>query len=106
MELKLAKLPDRTPVKIAVTVSPQLARKLNLYTELYNALYPGNDETIVDLIPYMLESFLEADRNFAKAFRESESSGEVCESPVVTRKRGQRRSTSEGEQRPQLTAEE
>ncbi|MBU6298748.1 MAG: DUF2274 domain-containing protein [Alphaproteobacteria bacterium] len=74
MDLKLAKLPDRVPVKIAVTVSPQLARKLGLYAELYNAAY-GSEEAVAELIPYMLESFLEADRNFAKAFKERELNG-------------------------------
>ncbi len=104
MELKLAKLPDRTPVKITVTVSPQLGSKLNLYTKLYNALYPGNDETVVDLIPYMLESFLEADRNFAKAFKKRELSGDVNESPLAIRRRG-RRSASKGGEHPQSAAE-
>jgi len=88
MDLKLAKLPDRTPVKIAVTVSPQLGAKLRLYAELYNALYPGDGESIADLIPYMLESFLDADRNFAKAFKEHESKGDAHASlPKITRRK-------------------
>ena len=74
MELKLAKLPDRKPVKIAITVSAELGRKLRVYAELYNELYKieNDGETVPDLIPYMLDNFLEADRNFAKAFRERE----------------------------------
>jgi len=95
MDLKLAKLPDRTPVKIAITISPQLTRKLNLYTELYNALYPGGDEGVVDLIPYMLESFLDADRNFAKAFKEHESKGEANASPPETNRRKRRAASSD-----------
>lgn len=75
MELKLAKLPDRTPVKIMITVAPELNRKLALYTELYNARYVGNEETAADLIPFMLTNFLEADRNFVKAFKERETNG-------------------------------
>ncbi|HEV2561723.1 MAG TPA: DUF2274 domain-containing protein [Rhizomicrobium sp.] len=90
MDLKLAKLPDRTPVKIAITVRPQLGAKLNLYAELYNALYPGDGETIANLIPYMLENFLEADRNFAKAFKERESNGEAHASPPETDRRKRR----------------
>ena len=75
MELKLAKLPDRTPVKITITASPDLNRKLALYTELYNAHYLGSEETVADLIPFMLADFLDADRNFAKAFKEREANG-------------------------------
>jgi hypothetical protein len=67
MELKLAKLPDRTPVRIAITVSAELGRRLRAYTELYNALYQSGSETIADLVPYMLEHFLDNDRGFQKA---------------------------------------
>jgi len=94
MDLKLAKLPDRTPVKIAVTVSPQLGAKLNLYVELYNALYSGSDEAVADLIPYMLESFLEADRNFVKAFKERESKSEPLASQPEFRRRRRRVATN------------
>ncbi len=74
MELKLGKLPDRKPVKITITVSAELGRKLRVYAELYNELYQieNDSETVPDLIPYVLDIFLEADRNFAKAFRERE----------------------------------
>jgi len=62
-ELKLAKLPDRKPVKIAITVNPALHYKLGAYAEAYKAAY-GDDERVSDLIPYMLEQFLDADRQF------------------------------------------
>lgn len=68
-DLKLAKLPDRTPVKITVTVSPELNRSLQSYAELYRETY-GQQESISELIPYMLEGFLEADRGFTKAQKE------------------------------------
>lgn len=64
--LKLAKLPDRTPVKVTVTVNPDLHRALRDYADLYRAEY-GDGETVADLIPYMLASFLDGDRAFAKA---------------------------------------
>ena len=68
-DLKLAKLPDRTPVKIAVTVSPDLNRSLHAYAEIYREPY-GATESVPELIPYMLETFLESDRNFARAQKE------------------------------------
>lgn len=65
-ELKLAKLPDRTPTKITFTASAELNRALGQYAEIYRAAY-GEAEPIAELIPFMLESFLESDREFAKA---------------------------------------
>lgn len=64
--LKLAKLPDRTPVKITIAVSPELNGKLAAYAALYRAAY-GTTEPVAELIPYMLEGFLDADKGFAKA---------------------------------------
>jgi len=65
-DLKLGKLPDRTPVKIAITVSPELNRALGQYAELYRATY-GQAEAVADLIPFMLDAFLDSDRGFTKA---------------------------------------
>ena len=64
--LKLSKLPDRTPVKITITVKPQLNSALRDYAALYRDTY-GEAEAISDLIPFMLEAFLAGDRAFAKA---------------------------------------
>ena len=65
-ELKLARLPERTPVKITFTASPELDLALRQYAGLYRAAY-GQAEAVADLIPFMLEAFLESDRGFAKA---------------------------------------
>ena len=67
-ELKLSKLPERTPVKVTITVAPELNRALQAYAELYRETY-GELELVAELIPYMLESFLAGDRGFAKARR-------------------------------------
>ena len=67
--LKLAKLPDRTPVRITVTVSADLNQALCDYQKLYAATY-DTTEKIADLIPFMLEAFLDSDRAFAKARKE------------------------------------
>lgn len=68
--LKLAKLPDRKPVKISITVSPELHASLQAYAETYRAAY-GDSEEVRDLIPYMIEQFLAADRGFAQARKET-----------------------------------
>ncbi|TIX83774.1 MAG: DUF2274 domain-containing protein [Mesorhizobium sp.] len=67
--LKLGKLPDRTPSKITITVSADLSQALQDYAALYRQTY-GESETVAELIPFMLAGFLEGDRAFAKARKE------------------------------------
>jgi len=69
--LKLARLPARTPVKITVSVMPDLHRTLEKYADCYRETY-GDAEKIADLIPFMLEAFLASDKDFAKARRDME----------------------------------
>jgi hypothetical protein len=89
-ELKLGKLPDRTPVKITITVSPDLNQALREYAAIYRTTY-GESESVSDLIPFMLGAFLESDRGFAKARKEV-----PLEVPVqASRHRRARRSPSE-----------
>lgn len=65
-DIKLAQLPDRTPVKLTIQVPPQLMANLALYASLYQAAY-GQEEAVSELVPSMLAAFLESDRAFAKA---------------------------------------
>ena len=67
-ELRLAKLPDRTPVKIMISVSPDLNQALLDYAALYGEVY-GEAEPVPELIPAMLASFFDADRGFARRRR-------------------------------------
>ena|SRR5579872_1362872 len=83
--LKLAKLPDRTPVKIAFIAAPELARALHAYAALYRDTY-GTAESIAELIPFMLESFLRSDHGFAKARKEREIDGRTFEPDPVPRR--------------------
>ena len=66
--LKLAKLPERTPVKLTVNVAPELHAALVTYAELYAETY-GGEEPVAELVPAMLASFLESDREFARRRR-------------------------------------
>ena len=68
-ELKLGKLPDRTPVKISFVASPELNQALQDYASVYRATY-GQAEAVAELVPFMLEAFLDGDRGFAKARKE------------------------------------
>ncbi|MDG2535292.1 DUF2274 domain-containing protein [Sphingomonas sp. HITSZ_GF] len=64
-DIKLAQLRDRTPVKLGISVMPDLNQALNDYAAFYAQAY-GREEPVVDLIPAMLTAFLESDRAFSK----------------------------------------
>jgi hypothetical protein len=64
-ELRLPKLPDRTPARLTISISPDLHRALGDYAEIYREAY-GQGEHVQVLIPAMLEAFLESDRAFAR----------------------------------------
>ena len=68
-DLKLGRLPDRTPVKISFAASPELNQALQDYAAIYRATY-GQAEAVAELIPFMLEAFLDGDRGFVKARKE------------------------------------
>ena len=82
--LKLAQLPDRVPVKIAITVQPELKKALDDYALLYARSY-GAEENVAELIPYMLEAFLKADTAFRTGRKELQ---EVPSLPIARRKSG------------------
>ena len=67
-DIKLSKLPDRTPVKITITVTPDLSKQLHVYAELYRETY-GDAEPVPELIPYILQSFIESDRGYVRALK-------------------------------------
>ncbi|CUS43736.1 MAG: DUF2274 domain-containing protein [Pseudomonadota bacterium] len=64
-DLKLGRVPDRTPVKLSIQITPQLHRDLVRYAALYKEAY-GQEEAVSDLIPSMLGAFLESDRAFVR----------------------------------------
>jgi hypothetical protein len=67
-DIKLAQLPDRTPVKLALVLTPELHRDLADYALFYAQAY-GREEPLTELVPAMLESFLLSDRAFARSRR-------------------------------------
>ena len=66
--LKLPQLPDRSPVRLTIGMPPELHRALTEYAALYREAY-GQEESVADLIPFILRAFLESDRDFSKARR-------------------------------------
>ncbi len=66
VDLKLARIPDRTLVKLTITMLPDLHQALQDYARIYAETY-GREESIGELIPAILAAFLDSDRAFAKA---------------------------------------
>lgn len=64
-DIKLGRLPDRTPVKLTISVTPDLHQALIDYAALYAQSY-GRDEPITELIPAMLRAFIDSDRAFGR----------------------------------------
>jgi hypothetical protein len=75
-DLKLAKLPDRTPVKITISIPPDLHQALAEYAEMYREAY-GDAESVQELIPAMLASFLGSDRGFVRQRRRAQGHGQA-----------------------------
>ncbi|KRR13326.1 transposase [Bradyrhizobium jicamae] len=71
--MKLAKLPDRTPVKMNVVLAPNLTKRLREYADFYAETY-GSREEVADLIPFMLEAFLDSDADFRKGSKKRHES--------------------------------
>ena len=88
--LKLAQLPDRIPVKLTITLQPDLKKALDDYAAMYSRTY-GADEPVAELVPFMLESFLKADAGFKKGRKDLDS--EPLAIPLVRKKAMQRRTT-------------
>ncbi|QSR22102.1 DUF2274 domain-containing protein [Hyphomonas sp. KY3] len=66
MSLRIGQLPDRTPVKLTVSVDPDLASALADYAVIYAETY-GAEEKPETLVPAMLEMFLNSDAGFKRA---------------------------------------
>ena len=90
--LKLPQLPDRIPVKLTITLQPDMKKALDDYAAMYSRTY-GADEPVAELIPFMLESFLKADAGFRKGRKDLDA--EPMAIPLVRKKAKQRRA-SEG----------
>ena len=65
-ELRLGKLPNRTPVKMTITVMPDYDEALRDYAAIHSAQH-GVESTPADIASGMVEQFILNDREFAKA---------------------------------------
>jgi hypothetical protein len=65
-DLKLGKLPNRTPVKMTISVMPDCEEALRDYATIHSAQH-GIDSTPADIASAMVEQFIVNDREFVKA---------------------------------------
>lgn len=72
--ISLRQLPDRTPVKLAINLMPNLHATIGEYAAFYHEQY-GREEAVADLIPAMLAAFLDNDRAFQRRRRERVGEG-------------------------------
>lgn len=96
--MKLSKLPDRTPVKLSTTLTPTLAARLRDYADFYAETYDTREE-VADLVPFMLEAFLDGDADFKRASR----AGGAKDTPIGPPRRLKNQSTEKGLQQEQGT---
>lgn len=68
MSLRLAKLPDRTPVRLTLALEPDIHAALLAYAQIYRETY-GPEERPEVLAAAMLETFLMTDSGFRRARR-------------------------------------
>ena len=66
-QLKLAKLPDRTPVKVTISISPELRQALGAYADMYREAY-GEIEKLEELIPAMLAQRVQSNLSMLAGF--------------------------------------
>ena len=70
-KLKLGPLPNRTPVKLTVTFPAEIFETLADYARVFEETY-GVEESCENLIPYIVEAYLNSDSSFKKARRGGE----------------------------------
>lgn len=64
--LRIGKLPDLTPVKLTVSLKPEVHSMLEDYARIYGENY-GEAVKPSELVPSMVASFLATDNGFKKA---------------------------------------
>lgn len=75
MNLKIGALPDRTPVKVALSLPPDVHAALQDYAAIHTKDF-GSEATVSDLAALMIERFLDSDAAF-KRERKKWNSGDI-----------------------------
>ncbi|MDR6623810.1 DUF2274 domain-containing protein [Caulobacter segnis] len=71
-DLRLGKLPNRTPSKLTLSLWPELDERLRLYAERHSA-QTGQVVSAADIAPHILADYIEGDREFARVLKASKA---------------------------------
>ncbi len=81
MSIKLPKLPDRTPVKVTLSLNPELHQSIQEYAEIYRETYGQSEcEPVAEILPYMIQDYLDKHKAFAKT-RKRKTKPEAVQEP-------------------------
>ena len=69
-KLRLGPIPKATPVKITIVVTSEFKAQLDRYAQAHARAW-GDAVDVVELIPHMLRWFIEGDKAFRSASRNS-----------------------------------
>ena len=64
--LRIAKLPDLTPVKLTVSLEPEIHKMLEDYARIYSDSY-GESVRLAELVPSIIAGSLATDNGFKRA---------------------------------------
>ena len=71
--MKLPLMPDRTPVKVQLSIAPDLMRDIKEYAELYRETYKQTKaEPVTEILPFIVRHYLDSDKDFAKARKQKD----------------------------------
>ncbi len=66
MSLRIGAVPDRTPVKLTLSLSPETYASLSDYAAIHRREF-GSETPVADLAALMIEKFLVSDAAFRRA---------------------------------------
>lgn len=66
MSLKIGAIPDRTPIKLSLSLSPDVHDALQDYASIHAKEF-GQNAQVTDLAALMIERFLASDTQFKRA---------------------------------------
>ena len=72
--LRIAKLPNLTPVKLTVSLEPEVHKMLEDYACIYGDSY-GETVKPAELVPFMISGFLATDNGFKRARKALKETG-------------------------------
>ncbi len=80
--IKLDKLPNRKPVKLTLTLEPEIYDALKDYARIYAEEY-GDDEPVQIIAAYMINDFMDSDTAFKRRRKIGENTAEPLKNGAI-----------------------